>query len=297
MARKMMLSLLAMLMFAQMPAWGASGAAPSDTTATVPVPAGWKLVWHDEFNKPGPPNPKDWTPERGYVRNHESQYYKLANAQVRDGMLVITAKKQRVKNAKYEARSKDWRRSKQWTQYTSASLKTQGKLHWLYGRFEMRAKLPAGSGMWPAFWMLGSDVTQVGWPRCGEIDIMEWLGRLPKVVHGTVHWGSPAAKRRSAGKVLQLPDSAAKQFHVYAIDWSPRLISFYVDNQKYFTFDVDKAGSGKNNPFRKPQFILLNLAMGGWGGKIDSHALPARYEIDYVRVYQKIKANAGGHAR
>ncbi len=250
--------------------------------------ARWHIVWQDNFNKPGRPDAAKWGYEHGFVRNHELQYYQPANAVVRNGMLLIEARRQRILNKAYQAGAKGWQHDRKWTRYTSASLTTEGKRSWKYGRFEIRAKLPAGRGMWPAFWMLGTDIGKVGWPRCGEIDIMEWLGRQARIIHGTVHWATKTTGHQSAYHTTKLRASAAAGFHTYRMDWSSRHIKMYVDGKEYFTFNVDSAGKGPNNPFRKRMFLILNLAMGGWGGPLDSHALPAKYEIKYVRVYKRV---------
>lgn len=249
--------------------------------------SGWHLVWQDNFSKPGRPDAAKWGFEHGFVRNHELQYYRSANAVVRNGMLIIEARQQRIANKAYRAGAKGWQHDQKWTRYTSASLTTEGKESWKYGRFEVRAKLPAGRGMWPAFWMLGANIPKVGWPRSGEIDIMEWLGRQARIIHGTVHWATKTTGHQSVSRILKLGSSAASGFHTYRMDWSSRHIKMYVDGKKYFTFNVDAAGKGPDNPFRKPMFLIMNLAMGGWGGPLDSHALPAKYEIKYVRVYQR----------
>ena len=255
--------------------------------ATAAPADSWHLVWQDNFTKPGRPDPAKWSYERGFVRNKEPQYYQPGNAVVRRGMLVIEARQQRVANKQYRPGAKNWRYARKWAHYTSASLTTLGKESWLYGRFEMRAKRPAGAGMWPAFWLLGKDIYQVGWPQCGEIDVMEWLGREPRVIHTTVHWeGDHHAQ--SQFRKFTLRSSAANTFHTYRMDWSPRHIIFFIDGIKYFTFNVSDAGTGANNPFRKKMYLILNLAMGGnWAGPINNKALPAKYEIRYIRVYQK----------
>ncbi len=257
--------------------------------------AKWHLVWQDNFAKPGHPDPAKWSDERGFVRNKEPQYYQPGNAVVRGGMLVIEARKQRVANRQYRRGAKNWRYARKWAQYTSASLTTLGKESWLYGRFEMRAKLPAGAGMWPAFWLLGTDISKVGWPECGEIDVMEWLGREPRVIHTTVHWEGGHHTHQSQARLFTLHSSAAKKFHTYCMDWSPKHITFYIDGAKYFTFNVSAAGTGADNPFRKRMYLILNLAMGGnWAGPINNKALPAKYEIRYIRVYQRQAAQASG---
>ncbi|HTJ14021.1 MAG TPA: glycoside hydrolase family 88 protein [Dinghuibacter sp.] len=230
------------------------------------------LVWSDEFNYHGRPDSTRWTYEQGFVRNQEPQRYTTDNAIVDSGMLIIEARKTPEG-------------------YTSASLTTQGKASWQYGRIEIRAKVPAAAGSWPAFWMLGDDRGKVKWPLCGEIDIMEFLGKDPLTVYGTSHYADSTDAYRHQGGTYTATESPANGFHVYALDWYPDHMDWYYDNQKYFTFDVKKStrGVGKGNIYQKPFYLLLNLALGhegSWAGPVKDSAFPMRYYIDYVRVYQ-----------
>jgi beta-glucanase (GH16 family) len=241
--------------------------------------AEWKLVWSDEFNQPGRPGAAKWGYEEGYIRNNELQYYthdRVENARIENGNLVIEARKEifPIGEGKPPAR------------YTSASLTTEGKASWTYGRIEVRAKLPRGSGMWPAIWTLGDDFRTVGWPRCGEIDIMELVGKEPGIIHGTIHYFTNG---HHATQGAPLPVSGTDTgFHVYAAEWTPDRIDLFVDNQKYFGFAVNQADDNGQNPFHKPHYLILNLALGGsWGGPIDDSIFPQRMTVDYVRVYQK----------
>jgi beta-glucanase (GH16 family) len=173
--------------------------------------------------------------------------------------------------------------------YTSASVNTRGRFDLLHGRVEIRAKLPTGRGTWPAIWMLGTNIDQVGWPACGEIDIMENVGFDPLRIYGTIH---TAAYNHVAGtaKGSNVTVSAPWQdFHIYAMEWYPDHIDIFVDGQKYFTFANEGTGS-RTWPFAQPMYLLLNLAIGGsWGGQqgIDDSLFPHRYLIDYVRVYRQ----------
>lgn len=245
----------------------------------------WKLVWSDEFDKPGLPDPAKWDYETGFVRNNEAQYYtrdRKENARVENGVLVIEGIKERFKNPRHNPASS---RSREYAEYTSASLHTLGKASWLYGRIEVKAKLPQGKGTWPAIWMMGTNRPQVGWARCGEIDIMEFVGHTPGVIHANVHYHTD--KKRSAGNKVKTP-LKLDDFNIYAVEWFPDRMDFYFNDQKYFTFPIDQANTGAENAFRKPQYLILNLALGGsWGKEIDDTLFPHRYEIDYVRVYQK----------
>jgi beta-glucanase (GH16 family) len=257
--------------------------------------AEWKLVWSDEFDKPGLPDPNKWKYEVGFIRNNEQQYYtqsRLENARVENGKLIIEAKAEHFKNPDFDPTRKDSKRarnSKEAAEYTSASITTRGKFDWTYGRLEVRAKLPSGRGTWPAIWMLGSNSSQLGWPAAGEIDIMEFVGFEPNVVHANIHTRKyNHVQKTGKGSQISVPE-ASTSFHVYALEWFPDRLDFFVDEKKYFTYANE--GSGKDAwPYDKPQFLILNLAIGGaWGGAkgIDPSIFPARYEIDYVRIYQK----------
>jgi beta-glucanase (GH16 family) len=219
------------------------------------------------------------------------QYYTRArkeNARVENGVLTIEGRKERFENPKYEKGSKNWKKSQQYAQYTSAALITLGKASWRYGRIEVRAKLPRGKGVWPAIWMLGTSRSKVGWPACGEIDIMEYVGHDPHRVHGNVHWGTKGKHRHRGGKLKTRAPYA--DFHIYALEWFPDRMDIYFDKEKYHSFSIDRAGKGEDNPFRKPHYLLINLALGGsWGRKIDNKILPQKYIIDYVRVYKRKK--------
>jgi len=258
-------------------------------TATMPASgpshsAGWKLVWSDEFDVPGAPDPARWKYEVGYIRNRESQYYtddRRENARVEDGCLVIEAKKEN-----YPIPGKP----DTFAAHTSASLHTRGRAQWLYGRIEVRAKLPTGRGTWPAIWMLSESISTAGWPACGEIDIMENVGYDPHKIHGTVHTRAyNHTKRTEKGGSVTI-DRPYDDFHVYAIEWDQQKIDFFVDDQKYFTFTNDGQGNADTWPFDQPFFLKLNLAIGGmWGGRrgIDDSIFPQKFLIDYVRVYQR----------
>jgi beta-glucanase (GH16 family) len=251
--------------------------------------APWKLVWSDEFEQPGPPDPKRWTNEVGFVRNREAQYYTAGrpeNARVENGRLILQARKERFPNARSAAGSADGRR-REFADYTSASLTTRGLVDWRYGRIEVRAKLPTGRGVWPAIWMLGTNISSAGWPRCGEIDIMEYVGFDPSLVHANIHTTKyNHVKNTGKGGKLRLE---APDFHVYALEWRPDRLDFFVDDRKYFTY-AKEAGAGEDAwPFDHPHYLILNLAIGGsWGGQqgIDDTIFPQRFEIDFVRVYE-----------
>lgn len=250
-----------------------------------------KLVWREEFNYAGLPDSSKWGYEVGYIRNEEQQYYTDArkeNVQVKGGTLIITGRKEKYPNKFFTKGDDNWKKKDSIAQYTSASINTLGKAGWLYGRIEMRAKLPWGNGIWPALWMMGTNRTEVGWPKCGEIDIMEFVGNHPEDIYGTIHYPDSISKgNKSNGNKTQLKP-INKDFHIYAIEWNEESIAIYLDKKKYHSFPIDAAGEGQDNPFRKPFYLLINLALGAnWPGPIDASVLPQQFIIDYVRVYQK----------
>lgn len=253
----------------------------------------WRLVWSDEFDRDGLPDPGKWAYEEGFIRNHELQYYTRArkkNARVENGALVIEAHKEKIENAGFDpAKRGDWRKARRHGEYTSAALVTLGKASWTYGRIEIRAKLPTGRGLWPALWMLGVNHKEVGWPACGEIDIMENVGFDPDRVHGNVHTTKyNHVKRTNKGDKIEVP-KPHEDFHVYAVEWRKDRIDFFVDGKKYFTFRNEGAGADAW-PFDKPHYLLMNIAVGGhWGGQkgVDPEAFPQRMVVDYVRVYEE----------
>lgn len=267
-------------------AGGAESATPTPTPAAAPaesaplaVPAGHVLVWSDEFDRDGLPDTTKWAYDTGMNKqgwhNHEEQYYsanRAENAVQRGGRLVITARKEQMSGAA------DWGGQR----YTSARMITAGRAEWTYGYFEIRAKLPCGKGTWPAIWMLGS---QGVWPAVGELDIMEQVGKEPTKVFSTTHTTSGSGGN-GVGAGTQVPD-ACSAFHTYQMDWTPEQVRFGIDGKSHFTYK--NAGTGKAQwPFDAPQFLILNIAIGGdLGGPVDDAIFPVQFEIDYVRVYQK----------
>lgn len=252
---------------------------------TLKPPPGWQMVWNDEFDVDGLPDPKKWANDTVFNKqgwfNHEQQYYsgpRAENAVVRGGRLIITARKETP-----SARP-DWGGQK----YTSARLLTRGLAEWTTGFFEIRAKLPCGLGTWPAIWMLG---THGDWPANGELDIMEHIGRNPGRVMSTIH--TPAGSgAHGVGAVVTVPD-ACGAFHRYQMLWTERDITFGVDGVNDLTYprlDVGAVGAARAWPFDGPQFLLLNLAIGGdLGGPVDDSIFPVTMEVDYVRVWQAPK--------
>ena len=258
------------------PSGGLSGASDSKPEKVPFSPSRWKRVWADEFNRDGPPDPAVWNREEGYLRNHENQYYtrdRQENARVEKGTLVIEARSDNVTGHPI----------------TSASLTTQGKRAFLYGRIAVRAKIPTGRGTWPAIWTLGQNSKEAGWPACGEIDIMENVGFSPEKIHANIHCTAYNHVRHN-GRGSSLETYAPwSQFHVYAVEWYEDRLEFFFDDIRYFTFRKESSDPAVW-PFSKPQYLILNLAIGGaWGGQkgIDETLFPHRFEIDYVRYYQR----------
>ena len=246
----------------------------NDSGYTAPTNySGLSLVWSDEFNGPGL-NTNSWNYETGGGGwgNNELENYtnSTKNAYITNsGYLVIEARQESDGT------------------YISARLQTKGKKEFTYGRMDIRAKLPKTKGLWPAIWMLGSNISSTPWPACGEVDIMELLGNQPNKVYGTMHWGQAGQGSTNIGDsyVLSAGDFSDK-FHVFSIVWDSSKIEWYVDNVKYFT--GNKSDVNGTYPFDKSFFFLLNVAIGGnWPGAPDaSTVLPQRMIVDYVRVYQ-----------
>ncbi|MBN1124104.1 MAG: glycoside hydrolase family 16 protein [Sedimentisphaerales bacterium] len=251
---------------------------------------GYVLVWADEFNKPGAPDPNNWVYERGFVRNEELQWYQPDNARCENGLLIIEGRRQRVPNPRYTPDSRDWKRSRQYAEYTSTCMKTVGKHSWKYGRFAMRGRIDIRPGLWPAFWTLGF---ARGWPGCGEIDIMEYYrGNLL----ANACWASDR-RWQAVWDDVRVPMTRfggsdwAKKFHIWRMDWDQDWIRIYVDDTLLNTVDLKTTINNdrqKANPFHEPHYILLNLAIGGTNGGDPSRTeFPSRFEVDYVRVYQR----------
>lgn len=247
----------------------------------------YKLVWADEFNKDGPPDTTVWNFEHGFVRNREDQWYQPQNAYCKDGKLIIKAKRVHLPNPWFISDSKDWKTKRKWINYTSASLNTSGHKSWQYGRFVVRAKIDTDSGLWPAFWTLG---IKGRWPSNGEIDIIEYYrgDLLANVACGT---SKPfVAKWFSVKKpVNSFAKNWSRHFHIWRMDWNKKDIKLYVDNFLMNQVPLDSLiNPDGTNPFRQPHYILLNLAIGGnSGGNPENTKFPKKYEIDYVRIYQK----------
>ena len=260
-----------------------SDTAPADEPLVLPNSS--TRVWSDEFDRPGLPNAAKWRYDTEYNKrgwfNNELQYYAAArreNTRVENGRLIIEARRERL-SGKADFGGQN---------YASGKLITRGVAAWKYGFIEVRAKLACGRGVWPAIWMLAAD-GKTGWPAMGEIDIMEHVGWDKGRVHGTVHtkaYNHSIGTQKGASRMV--PD-ACTAFHRYQLSWNPERILIGVDGRAFMRFD----NNGKRNlatwPFASPQYLILNVAVGGWGGQkgIDPAAFPSRMEVDYVRVWQK----------
>jgi beta-glucanase (GH16 family) len=245
-----------------------AGGKTSSVSKTITVTVVQGLVWSDDFDKAGKPNPANWGYDLGAGGwgNNEAEYYtdRIDNAEVSDGTLKIILKKE----------------SYQGSSYTSARLLSKGKFSFKYGTVKVRAKLPAGGGTWPAIWMLGDNISTVSWPACGEIDIMEHLGNQLNKIYGTLHYTGHSGGSAEGGSTVIT--NATTEFHVYSLEWSPTMIKFFVDDALYYSH-----GNTGTLPFNQNFFMILNVAMGGnFGGAIDPNFTQAEMEIDYVKVYQ-----------
>ena len=227
------------------------------------------LAWSDEFNKDGSPDPTKWGYDLGTGNgfgNNELEYYtnRPENVIIKNGVLTIKAIRENYNGSAY----------------TSTRMLTQNKFAFTYGKVEVRAKLPVGVGTWPAIWMLGSNINSVSWPNCGEIDIMEHLGRDLNKIYATLHYpGHSGANGNSATKMIQ---NATTEFHIYSLVWSPLNIKIYVDDQL-----INSVANSSGIPFNHDFFLILNVAMGGdFGGPVDPAFTSSSMDIDYVRVYK-----------
>lgn len=260
------------------------------TSPAKEIPEGYRLVWSDEFNVDGKPDPKNWSFEHGFVRNHELQWYQEDNAFCKDGLLIIEGRREHKPNPIYKEDSRNWKEKRKYIEYTSSSINTRRLHHWQYGIFEIKARIKTQAGLWPAIWLLGE---KGSWPSNGEIDVMEYYDN---VILANACWGT---KDRWRGKwddsrkpVKSFNDPTwDEKFHIWRMDWDEDLIQLYVDDELLNTIDlketINPTDLGPKNPFHQPFYFLLNLAIGGNnGGDPSQTPFPTRYEVDYVRIYQ-----------
>lgn len=257
----------------------------------------YKLVWADEFDKIGKPDPANWVYEQGFVRNRELQWYQPENASCKSGRLVIEGREERQRNPNFQKGSGDWKKSRPFAEYTAACLTTRGLHSWQYGRFEVKARIKVQDGLWPAIWFLGVDGE---WPSCGEIDLMEaYDGSLmANACWGSNKRGTPTWDSSKTPVTSFNDPSWDKKYHVWRMDWDSESIKLFVDDQLLNTIDLTQTVNplelGPKNPFHQPHYLLLNLAIGGDnGGDPSGTRFPTKYEIEYVRVYQKQPSGGG----
>ena len=266
---------------------------PDSTIIAMP---GYSLAWHDEFNKDGRPDSANWNYENGFVRNEELQWYQPNNVACVNGLLVIEGRRQQIPNPRYIAGSTDWRKARQFANYTSACITTKGLQQFGYGRFEIRARIDTATGAWPAIWTLG---TNGPWPANGEVDLMEFyrVNGIPTIL-GNVAWGTAQrnvakwnTQRRPLINFTKTDAEWVHKFHVWRMDWNKDSIAIFIDgNQINSTLMVNTINADSTNPFiNKPMFILLNLALGQNGGDPANAQFPVKYEVDYVRYWKKVE--------
>ncbi len=252
-------------------------------------PEEYRLVWSDEFNSDGPPDSLKWKFESGFVRNEEAQWYQRENAVCEGGYLVITGKKERKPNPGYIQNSTVWKTNREFIEYTSSSVVMRREFAFQYGKLEVRAKIDAQTGLWPAIWTLG---TSGEWPSNGEVDVMEYYDDkiLANFAYGSgtrfsAIWDGASRSVAAFGGALW-----ADQFHVWTLEWDENMMRILIDGEVLNSIDLSQTVNkiDGRNPFRQPHYLLLNLAMGGnRGGSLANTILPSQYMIDYVKIYQK----------
>ena len=255
--------------------------------------AGMKLVFNEEFNYCGRPDSTVWSSETGFKRNEELQWYKSENASCKNGCLVIEGKRESFPNPNYVADSKSWYKNRKDVHYTSASINTAEKKSWLFGRFEVRARIDTTMGSWPAIWTLG---VSKEWPSCGEVDMLEFYrpngvpSILANVASGTNvrYKGKWNSVKKTLTSLMAKDQKWPKKFHVWRMDWSKDAIKLYVDGELLNTTLLSETlNADGTNPFLQPHYLLLNLALGANGGDPDRSPFPIIFEVDYVRIYQR----------
>lgn len=292
--RKNLFSLIAIVLGATFIIGGYGCTPPTNTPQpqqpVKPLPlTGFTLVFSDEFNYTGVPDSTKWDYEIGFIRNNEPQWYQKQNAQVGNGVLTITTKKEVKQNDFYNAASSNWRYNTKTAQYTSSSVISKGKFDFKYGKVQARLKINTAQGQWPAFWMLGSNRGPVAWPACGEVDVMEYYRGL---MHANLAWeGSNGSSWNAKNYPITKYGNAAywNDFHIWTIDWDKDYIRIFMDNNLMNETQITniKNAIRGNNPFQEKFYMVMNAALGQDKETIPDSTLPSQYQIDYVRVYQK----------
>ena len=271
----------------------AQAANPFSPDSSIPphIP-GMKLVFSEEFNYEGKPDSTVWGYETGFKRNKELQWYQSDNANCAGGRLLIEGKKANFPNPNFIPESSDWRKNRKTVNYTSACLITSKKKSWLFGRFEVRARIDTAVGAWPAIWLIG---VEKEWPSNGEIDMLEFYrpDSVPTIL-ANIAWGTKQryqpkwnSYRKPLKELLQLDKDWTRKYHVWRMDWTKEAIKLYVDNVLFnFNLVSETINADGSNPYLQPQYLLLNLALGSSGGNPDRSKFPITFEVDYVRVYQ-----------
>ncbi len=256
--------------------------------------AGMTLVWSDEFNQSSKPDTAKWSYETGFVRNEEHQWYTTDNAFISKGKLIIEGRKEKVSNPNYQAGARNWRQNREFAEFTSASINTRDKFSFQYGVLEVKARIDTAMGLWPAIWTLGISKE---WPSCGEIDIMESypIDGVHYILANTA-WGTTRrynAKWNSSKILLKYfldkDPRWPQKYHIWRMVWDEQFIRLYLDDELLTETNLEDTYNADGfNPFHQPHYILLNLAIGGQnGGDPSNTKFPTRYEVDYVRVYQR----------
>ena len=258
----------------------------------------YSLVWHDEFDGYGRPDPNKWSYEQGFVRNYEAQYYTPLNVFKQNGKLIIEARQANFTCPDYDPESSNWRTSRERVEWTSGSIITKGHYNFLYGRVEVCARIPVEAGAWPAIWLLGSSLP---WPGNGEIDMLEYyqLNGQPTILANACWAGKTEDDTRWDDSYWPLehftgadPEAWAARFHVWRMDWDKEFIRLYLDDELLNEIPLSKTVNGKGgspgiNPFHCPFYLLLNLALDTRVTTYDPSLFPLRFEIDYVRIYHR----------
>lgn len=264
-------------------------AAPTSPAASRPASSEWTLVWADEFDTPGAPDPTRWAYYTGFTKTNSPVYYtsRADNVRVEEGCLILEARHETFRNPEYRPKGTRPRQKIESFPYTSGRVQTLGRAAWKHGRMVIRVRLSQAQGSHAAIWTMGENYPQLNWPRCGEIDILEYLGRMPEIAWQVVHYGDESGKDVSHENRAQVPALADGRFHEIAIEWDAEKIRWLVDGARTWTFATDAATTSHGNPYQLPHFLILNLSLGGWGQEPDPADYPARMVVDYVRIYSR----------